>query len=647
MVLMQEATPAASIVSTKNTPANTVQIAVLQDRLISQIAAGEVIERPASVLKELVENALDAGASQVTVRLDAGGVTRIEVQDNGHGIASDQLMLAVTRHATSKITSQDDLISVSSFGFRGEALAACASVAQLSITSRTLAQSNAVELSNHAGDWHTSPAAHSVGTTVSVRELFFSVPARRKFLKTQATELAHCIEQFERIALAHPDRNFELFHAGRLMRRFTPATWQSRAAQVAGAALGEHAKTVELSHSQLALHGVLGAPHAASARAKLQVLFVNGRAVRDRAMMHAIRSSYQDVLHGDAQPDYCLFMHIPPELVDVNVHPAKSEVRFRDGGAVYKLLKAAVQQSIGTVAAPVAFDQDINHSASANHASSQSQPMPTGTPAWAKPIDPLGLTPTAQTEGNNHPQFTYPTQASLNTPLWTVRDQDYGAQHASMLGVPADPAEASGRLGFALAQIHGIYILSQTPRGMLVIDMHAAHERVLYEQFKSELNQGRPQSQPLIEPLCVALSAPQAATAADHLALLDELGFSITLLSDSAVAVRALPALLRLNDAASTLRALIDELVLNQSNSHPSHPSNAHQDVLKQQQHERLASLACHSAVRANRQLSLSEMNALLRAMESTPSADTCNHGRPTWFELSLADLDKRFMRGR
>ncbi len=600
-------------------------IAVLPDQLISQIAAGEVIERPASVLKELIENALDAGATTVTVRLDGGGITRLEVQDNGHGIPVDALPLAVMRHATSKIASQDDLINVASFGFRGEALAATASVAQLAITSRTADAAHATQFDNHTGSWQSSPAAHGVGTTVAVRELFFNVPARRKFLKTEGTELAHCISQFESIALAHPNKQFELFHASKLLRRFAPTDWAQRAATVAGAGLGEHARHVDIAHSSISIHGVLGAPASAGSRAKLQALYVNGRAIRDRAMMHAIRSSYQDVLHGDAQPDYCLFMHIPADTVDVNVHPAKTEVRFRDGGAVYKLLKAAVQQALGQVAAPVSFDQ----AGASNAPVIDKNITATGTPVW-------------QTLPAASPPLDYFTrQESFNAPMWTVQSTPvvYGAAQPA-----AQSAAKTGRLGMALGQVHGVYILTQTAAGIGIVDMHAAHERVLYEQYKTELAQGAAPSQPLLDPLPVALTAPQCAAASEHHALLSTLGFATTMLSDSALAVRAVPSLLRLNDVPATLRALLDELVLSDTAKNGVSQKN---NVLQAQQHERLATLACHSAVRANRALTLLEMDALLRQMEATPNADTCNHGRPTWFELSMGDLDKRFMRGR
>jgi DNA mismatch repair protein MutL len=619
-------------------------IALLPDQLISQIAAGEVIERPASVLKELMENALDAGATTVTVRLDGGGISRLEVQDNGHGIPVEALPLAVMRHATSKIASQDDLINVASFGFRGEALAATASVAQLAITSRTASDAHATQYDNHDGVWQTSPAAHSVGTTVTVRELFFNVPARRKFLKTEGTELAHCITHFETIALAHPNKQFELFHASKLLRRFAPCAWDQRATQIAGEALGEHSRQVSISHSSISIHGVLGTPASAGSRAKLQALYVNGRAIRDRAMMHAIRSSYQDVLHGDAQPDYCLFMHVPADTVDVNVHPAKTEVRFRDGGAVYKLLKAAVQQALGQTASPVSFDAAGGgvHLGSAIDKNITAS----GTPVWQSGTV-SATAPTSFASQAYNPQSYYTQQTALNTPMWTVESPramygNFAGDNYSAYPQTPNPSNSQhniGRLGMALAQVHGVYILTQTAAGIGIVDMHAAHERVLYEQYKTELAQGAAPSQPLLDPLPVSLTAPQCAVAAEHQAVLSQLGFATTMLSDSAVAVRAVPSLLRLNDVPSTLRALLDELVLSQN--------SLKNNVLQAQQHQRLASLACHSAVRANRHLTLPEMDALLRQMESTPNADTCNHGRPTWFELSMGDLDKRFMRGR
>jgi DNA mismatch repair protein MutL len=626
-------------------------IALLPDQLISQIAAGEVIERPASVLKELMENALDAGATMVTVRLDGGGISRLEVQDNGHGIPVEALPLAVMRHATSKIASQDDLINVASFGFRGEALAATASVAQLAITSRTALDAHATQYDNHDGAWQTSPAAHSVGTTVTVRELFFNVPARRKFLKTEGTELAHCITQFETIALAHPNKQFELFHASKLLRRFAPCAWDQRATQIADDALGEHSRQVSISHSSISIHGVLGAPASAGSRAKLQALYVNGRAIRDRAMMHAIRSSYQDVLHGDAQPDYCLFMHVPADTVDVNVHPAKTEVRFRDGGAVYKLLKAAVQQALGQIASPVSFDA----AGGGGHVGTAIDKNITasGTPVWQSG----GLSANSATSAHSaasqayNPQSYYTQQTAFNTPMWTVESPramygNFAGNNFSANSQTPNPSKAQhsiGRLGMALAQVHGVYILTQTAAGIGIVDMHAAHERVLYEQYKTELAQGAAPSQPLLDPLPVPLTASQCAAAAEHQTVLSQLGFATTMLSDSAVAVRAVPSLLRLNDVPATLRALLDELVLSQNSLKDSLKNN----VLQAQQHERLASLACHSAVRANRHLTLPEMDALLRQMEATPNADTCNHGRPTWFELSMGDLDKRFMRGR
>jgi DNA mismatch repair protein MutL len=363
-------------------------------------------------------------------------------------------------------------------------------------------------------------------------------------------------------------------------------------------------------------------------------------------MMHAIRSSYQDVLHGDAQPDYCLFMHLPADTVDVNVHPAKTEVRFRDGGAVYKLLKAAVQQALGQVASPVSFDVAGGGHTRGSNAAIDKNLIASGTPVWLSGAMSEN-TPTSAASQAYNPQSYYTQQTALNTPMWTVQSPQatYG-NPGSNYSVNPNTANAPhniGRLGMALAQVHGVYILTQTAAGIGIVDMHAAHERVLYEQYKTELAQGAAPSQPLLDPLPVPLTAPQCAAAAEHQAVLSQLGFSTTMLSDSAVAVRAVPSLLRLNDVPATLRALLDELVLSQNSLKDSSKNN----VLQAQQHERLASLACHSAVRANRHLTLPEMDALLRQMESTPNADTCNHGRPTWFELSMGDLDKRFMRGR
>lgn len=631
---------------------NTQTIQLLSDRLINQIAAGEVIERPASVLKELLENALDAGSTTVIVRLEGGGINRLDVQDNGDGIPAHALPMAVLRHATSKITTQDELMSVSSFGFRGEALASISSVAQLAIISRTKTCQYATQYDNYLGNWQEQPASHGVGTTVCVRELFFSIPARRKFLKTESTELTHCVNVFESIALAQPTIQFELFHNGKILRRLSPTTGWQRIEHITKSIFNTNeddttsTHQIEVSHSGISVYGVLSTPQNTQNRAKLQALYVNGRPIRDRAMAHAIRSSYQGILHGDNQPNYCLFMRLPADSIDVNVHPTKSEIRFRDGSAVYRLLKLAVEQALGQIISPTSFDSK--------------RVVATGNPVWQILPEQHSKPQLAQaTDALTHRVYAdfkntqYLTQGLLTTNLWPalndmasndVPSNDVPATDDAPLATEAEktlPPNTVGRLGVAIAQIHGVYILTQTAEGMGIVDMHAAHERVLYEAYKTELAQGNVASQILLETISITLTDLQCETANTYQVTLLELGFDVSLLSVNVLAIRAVPSLLRLNNVTHTLMALLDELLLIQVNS------EGLSTLLKTAQNERLASLACQSAVRANRQLSIAEMNGLLRQMEQTANADRCNHGRPTWFGLSMQDLDRRFMRGR
>jgi DNA mismatch repair protein MutL len=623
---------------------NTQTIQLLSDRLINQIAAGEVIERPASVLKELLENALDAGSTTVIVRLEGGGINRLDVQDNGDGIPAHALPLAVLRHATSKITTQDELMSVSSFGFRGEALASISSVAQLAIISRTKICQYATQYDNYLGNWQEQPASHSIGTTVSVRELFFSIPARRKFLKTESTELTHCVNVFESIALAHPTIQFELFHNGKILRRLSPTTGWQRIEHIAKSIFNSNeddttsTHQIEVSHSGISVYGVLSTPQNTQNRAKLQALYVNGRPIRDRAMAHAIRSSYQGILHGDNQPNYCLFMRLPADSIDVNVHPTKSEIRFRDGSAVYRLLKLAVEQALGQIISPTSFDSK--------------RVVATGNPVWQMLPEQHSKPQLAQTtDALTHRAYAdskntqYLTQGLLKTDLWpalndalstNIASNDVPATDDAPLATEAEktlPSNTVGRLG--------VYILTQTAEGMGIVDMHAAHERVLYEAYKTELAQANVASQILLETISITLTDLQCETANTYQTTLLELGFDVSLLSVNVLAIRAVPSLLRLNNVTHTLMALLDELLLIQVNS------EGLSTLLKTAQNERLASLACQSAVCANRQLSIAEMNGLLRQMEQTANADRCNHGRPTWFGLSMQDLDRRFMRGR
>jgi DNA mismatch repair protein MutL len=584
------------------------RIRELPDELISQIAAGEVIDRPAAAVRELVDNALDAGACQVTVRLAAGGVRQISVEDDGAGIAQDELPLALKRHATSKIASLADLERVATMGFRGEALAAIASVAELSITTRTAVDGHAWCL--HARSGELSPAARAVGTTVDVQELFFSTPARRKFLKTDATELSHALDAVRRHALARPDVGFAVWHEGRLVVQWRAATPEQRLADVLGAEFGASSRELQATRGPLSLHGRVGQPEAARARADQQYLFVNGRYVRDRLLMHAVRSAYEDQLHGTRQPAYALFLQIAPELVDVNVHPAKAEVRFRDSRAVHQAVRYAVEDALAPTRAALeaaAVEPQTPLAAPGSSASVPWQPS-------------LGLRD--------------PLQVREAPPLWAAGLQASAAAAPSKFAAPTQ--QPDWPLGRAVAQIGGVYVLAENEQGLIVVDMHAAHERIVYEKLKRDAGAGVLQAQPLLIPVTFAATAQEVAVAEAEAATLHELGLDISVLSAGTLAVRSRPAALADADLAELTRSVLADL----SEAGASR-------VVQRARDEILATMACHGAVRANRRLTLDEMNALLREMEATDRADTCNHGRPTWRQVTMKELDALFLRGR
>jgi DNA mismatch repair protein MutL len=579
----------------------------LPDDLISQIAAGEVVERPASVVRELVDNALDAGAAQVTVRLLAGGVRLISVEDDGGGIAREELPLALRRHATSKIASLADLESVGTMGFRGEALAAIGSVAQLNILSRTADQPSAFLLNGRTGELR--PAARATGTTVEVKELFFSTPARRKFLKTDATELAHCIESVRRHALGRPDVGFAIWHEGKLVEQWRPATREQRLADVFGAELIEQSLDVVYGAGPIRITGRAGIPDAARSRADQQFTYVNGRFVRDKVLTHAARSAYEDVLHGQRQPVYALYLEIDPGRVDVNVHPTKIEVRFRDSREVHQAVRHAVENAL---AAPRA--------AGASAVLPETPREETQRPAmnWAQPAMDFN-----QPAGN--------------------RVADLGALWQPGIVVP-EPATASAPqlpegdwpLGRAIAQLQGVYVLAENRHGLVVVDMHAAHERIVYERLKLQMESSQIASQPLLIPATFAATPQEIATAEACVATLRTLGLEVTPFSPKTLAVRAVPTSLAQGDAAELARSVLAELAQHDAST-----------VIQRAQNELLGTMACHGAVRANRKLTLDEMNALLRQMEETERSDQCNHGRPTWRQLTVRELDALFMRGR
>ena len=598
------------------------RIRELPDELISQIAAGEVIDRPAAAVRELVDNALDAAAAHITVRLAAGGVRQICVEDDGAGIPADELPLALKRHATSKIGSLSDLERVATMGFRGEALAAIASVADLSITTRTAHDAHAWRLQARSGE--LTPAARAVGTTVDVQELFFSTPARRKFLKTDATELAHALDAVRRHALARPDVGFAVWHEGRLVAQWRAATPEQRLADVLGADFGAASRGLQATRGPLSLHGRVGQPEAARARADQQYLFVNGRYVRDRLLMHAVRSAYEDQLHGTRQPAYALFLQIAPELVDVNVHPAKAEVRFRDSRAVHQAVRYAVEDAL----APTRATQE------AALVVQPPSPAATAPAAWAPaPWQPtLALRDAPYALQAPHPP--YAREAREAPPLWAA-----ALQAPSVATPPASAAvspQTAWPLGRAVAQIGGVYVLAENEQGLVVVDMHAAHERIVYEKLKRDAGTGVLQAQPLLIPVTFAATAQEVAVAEAEAATLHELGLDVSVLSAGTLAVRSRPAALAGADLAELTRSVLADL----SEAGASR-------VVQRARDEILGTMACHGAVRANRRLTLDEMNALLREMEATERADTCNHGRPTWRQVSMKELDALFLRGR
>jgi DNA mismatch repair protein MutL len=593
----------------------------LPDELISQIAAGEVVERPASVVRELVDNALDAGAKNIQVKLMAGGVRAIVVEDDGCGIPAAQLPLALKRHATSKIASLGELESVATMGFRGEALAAIASVSDMALASRTADAAHAHRLDARSGELH--PAARGRGTSVEVRELFFATPARRKFLKTDATELAHCVEAVRRHALARPDVGFAIWHEGKLVDQWRAASGEQRISDLLGEDFIAESRPFEFSAGPLALTGRAGLPEAARSRADQQYVWVNGRYVRDKLISHAIRSAYEDVLHGQRQPCYVLFIEIAPELVDVNVHPTKIEVRFRDGRAIHQSVRRAFVDALA---------QSRSAEAAAGPESAPSplafEPTMPATLYVAEPRQSYAYTPPV-------PPSAEQVRLSLvqHETLWEPAKP--AALPVTAIPTPRLP-DQDWPLGRAIAQIQGVYILAENRQGLVIVDMHAAHERVVYERLKARLGATQIESQPLLIPVSFAATAEEVAAAEQHAATLAQLGLDVAPLSARTLAVRSRPALLAASDLVALTRELLAEMAQFDASS-----------VLERAQHEILATMACHGAVRANRQLNIDEMNALLRDMEATERADQCNHGRPTWRQLDMRELDALFLRGR
>jgi len=633
-------------------------IRLLSPRLANQIAAGEVVERPASVVKELVENALDAAANRVDVDVEQGGVKLIRVRDDGGGIEEDDLPLALSRHATSKIASLDDLEAVASLGFRGEALASISSVSRLTLTSRTESQEAAsrVEVEGREMDARISPAAHPVGTTVEVRDLFFNTPARRKFLRTEKTEFNHVEECVRRQALSRFDAGFTLRHNQRVVQSLRPAESaldrERRIGALCGQQFIDNAVVIDAEATGLRLWGWVALPTFSRSQADLQYFFVNGRVIRDRLVAHAVRQAYRDVLYNNRHPAFVLYLEVDPATVDVNVHPTKHEVRFRDGRLVHDFIFRTLHKALADVRPDDHFRgavaQSFGREASAPaHEPASAAGVPAGASWNGQPSAanyPYSSGPGAGFGGQSQPQQEWHASdqmafyQSLNAGGGSEGQQPIPSSEGVATPMPTPPVDSDQEppLGYAIAQLHGIYILAQGRAGLIVVDMHAAHERITYERMKRALAEQDLKSQPLLVPLSLAVSQKEAGLTESHGEELQKLGLQIERIGPETLAVRQVPALLRGADTEQLVRDVLADLI-----------EHGQSDRVEAVTHELLGTMACHGSVRANRQLTIPEMNSLLRDMEATERSGQCNHGRPTWTLVTMSELDKLFLRGR
>lgn len=618
------------------------QIHLLSPRLANQIAAGEVVERPASVVKELLENSLDAGAKRIDIEIEQGGIKLLRIKDDGIGIDAEDLPLALARHATSKITELEDLEHVCSLGFRGEALASISSVSRLTLTSRNANAQQAWQVETEGQEMTTTihPAAHPLGTTLEVRDLFFNTPARRKFLKTEKTEFEHIQEVVRRLSLTHFEVAFNLKHNGKTVFTLHPACDEiaraRRVAMVCGSSFIEQSIAIAMERNGLQLYGWVGLPTFSRSQADLQYFYVNHRMVRDKLVAHAVRQAYRDVLYNGRHPTFVLFLQLDPALVDVNVHPTKHEVRFRDSRQVHDFLYGTLHKAL----AEVRPEDQLSHQTIS--------PQPTIAKNQAATFShqtEMGLaTSLQQSHVNCSPQattyLTYPntTNSSQLPPLKEVQSH-YQTYYSPLLGAKRQSSSANPDippLGYALAQLKGIYILAENEAGLVVVDMHAAHERITYEKLKIAMDTEGLKSQPLLVPETITMSQREASCAESYNEWFNQLGFEIQRLGPETLAIRQIPALLKQAQAGQLVKDVLADLLEYGSS-----------DRIKAHINELLATMACHGSVRANRRLTLPEMNALLRDMEQTERSGQCNHGRPTWTQLPLADLDKLFLRGK
>lgn len=628
----------------------------LPPHLINQIAAGEVVERPASAIKELLENALDAGATQIDIDVEQGGVKRIRVRDNGRGIAKDDLALALSRHATSKIASLDDLESVLSFGFRGEALPSIASISRLTVSSKHESADQAWQLQGSGQEIfdEPEPSAQTVGTTIDVRDLFFNVPARRKFLKTENTEFRHLEDVVKKMALSRFETGFTLRHNQKAVLNLRPATTldmaERRIAEICGPAFTEQSIRVEHEGAGLRLSGWMGLPTFSRSQADLQYFYVNQRIVRDRVVTHAVRQAYQDVLYHGRHPAYVLFLEIDPTKVDVNAHPTKHEVRFRESSLVHGFLYRSLHKTLADLRPqdqltdqPTADKSPANLANASSQYASLSEQQPLHIPVREQ-IDLYRRLHGNSTQATHDSDQSQPTpSATYNTSAASVlpgTSAGTGATPDNRFSMPVqtNPAETGEvpPLGFAVAQLHGIFILAQNAHGLIIVDMHAAHERITYEYLKRSMAADSIRSQPLLVPMAISVSKKEADCADTHNDTFQKLGFTLDRLSPEKLTIRAVPSLLKSSDVESLVRDVLSDLL--------THGSS---ERIQQAMNEILSTMACHGSVRANHRLTVPEMNSLLRDMERTERSGQCNHGRPTWTQLSLDQLDKLFMRGQ
>ncbi len=617
------------------------RIHLLSPRLANQIAAGEVVERPSSVVKELLENSLDAGATHIEIDIENGGARAIRIRDNGQGIEKEDLALALSRHATSKIDSIDDLEAVSSLGFRGEALASIASVARVTLTANTESQNEGWKVECEGQDMQTrlEPSPHPTGCTVEVRDLFFNTPARRKFMRTEKTEFKHLEEVVKRLALSRFDVAFVLRHNQRVIHNLRAATTiqerERRAMMVCGSAFMENAVHLEMERAGLTLSGWVGLPAFSRSQADLQYFFVNGRVVKDKLVTHAVRQAYRDVLYHGRHPAYILFLEVDPALVDVNVHPTKHEVRFRDGRTVHDFLFSTLHRALAEVRPQDQLDQQAN--VRDINAVSETEMM-----SQMHQQAPMNLQSATQSFSSYSPYApNTPAAGQVQEQLSSYQQLHRGAVMLDNLANGAvvsenDEPQQVPPLGFAVAQLHGIYILAENTQGLIVVDMHAAHERTTYEQLKQTFDLQGVVAQPLLVPVSVAVSEREASCAEEYSQMFEQLGFVVERAGPESLLVRQVPSLLRNANSEQLVRDVLSDMLAQGSS-----------DRIRTHINEILSSMACHGSVRANRKLTIPEMNGLLRQMEATERSGQCNHGRPTWTQMSMFELDKLFLRGR